>query len=110
MGVNTDQFVWAYKAEKCVYTLTERVDILSAMGYETYLNDDGGLALIREVSPSILAIGSDWHGRYLPQIGMTQKEADLREMAFLYVPYTAGISSSDLKARLNTRRTYGAPK
>lgn len=52
-------------------------------------------------SPDLVVIGSDWAMRdYYTQMGFDQAWLDARGIGLCYVPYTKGISTTDIKARL----------
>ena len=56
---------------------------------------------IEAVNPDIIAIGSDWARRdYYKQMGFTQDWLDARGYSLIYIPYTQGISTTKLKARI----------
>ena len=56
------------------------------------------------VKPDLIVIGSDWARRdYYAQMGFTQDWLDERGIGLAYIPYTAGISSTDIKGRLAKR-------
>jgi glycerol-3-phosphate cytidylyltransferase len=102
IGVNSDEFVEKYKGKRPLYSYEERCQLLSAMGYEVVRNDSKGKDLIHMTQPDILVIGSDWARKdYLTQIGVTQEYLDDYNISLMYVPYTKGISSTDIKKRLN---------
>lgn len=53
------------------------------------------------VKPNYVIIGSDWARKdYYAQMGFTQDWLDERGIGLIYVPYTQGISSTDLKTRI----------
>jgi len=57
------------------------------------------------VQPDLIVIGSDWAVRdYHAQMGFTQAWLDERGIGLCYVPYTKGISSTDIKGRLQFAR------
>lgn len=96
VGVNSDRFVEAYKGAPPLYSERERLRLIGLMGYRVTLNDGPGADLIREYDPDLLVVGSDWlHRDYLAQIGV----ADPR-FPILFLPYTEGMSTTDIKRRL----------
>lgn len=100
VGVNSDRFVQSYKGEKPLYTYTERANLLTLLGYRVVHNDGPGAATINRVLPKLLVVGSDWSDRdYHTQIGMTRQELDDLGVSLVFVPYTAGISTSDIRRR-----------
>jgi hypothetical protein len=51
--------------------------------------------------PDLLVIGSDWMGRdYLKQINVTREYLEKRNIALVFLPYTVGVSSTAIRARL----------
>lgn len=100
VGINGDGFVLQYKGKLPAYMFLERQDIIAALGYETRLNSSPGRALIEEVKPDVLAIGSDWARKdYYAQIDVDQDFMDERRIAMLYIPRVGTLSSTELKAR-----------
>lgn len=101
VGINTDEFVERYKGAPPIYSYDERASLVEALGYETYPNDSAGRALILDLMPDVIAIGSDWARKdYYAQINVDQDLLDALDISMLYLPYTHGISSSSLKDRL----------
>ena len=99
VGVNSDDFVRDYKGEVPLYSQAERMTLIEGMGYDVALNDGPGIDLIDIVEPDLLAIGSDWLTKdYLAQI-----DCDEAPCSIVFIPYTAGISTSDIKRRLSQR-------
>jgi glycerol-3-phosphate cytidylyltransferase len=57
------------------------------------------------VNPDLIVIGSDWARRdYYSQMGFDQDWLDSRGIGLCYIPYTQGISSTDIKTRLRFER------
>jgi glycerol-3-phosphate cytidylyltransferase len=102
VGVNTDEFVEKYKGVRPVFTLAERREYLQALQVATVINDGPGRDLIYKIKPDALIIGSDWLGRdYLAQINMTAQEFTTLGITLIYLPYTEGISTTEIKRRLS---------
>lgn len=100
VGVNTDEFVIHYKGTRPMFDLIERETLISKLGYPTHPNPSAGQELIRRVMPDVIAVGSDWARKdYLKQIDVTQDWLDLHDISVIYIPYTQGISSTELKKR-----------
>lgn len=96
VGVNSDAFVRRYKGAAPVYSERERMDLIHALGYAVLVNDGPGVDLIDDFNPDLLAIGSDWLRKdYLAQIGVENPRFPI-----LFLPYTEGMSTSDIKRRL----------
>lgn len=53
------------------------------------------------VSPDFVVIGSDWAKKdYYKQMMFDQDWLDARGIALCYIPYTPGISTTNIKGRL----------
>lgn len=106
IGVNSDRFVKQFKGEAPLYNQYERKQFIESLGYrKVEFNDGPGKALIERWRPRLLVVGSDWleRGGYLAQIGMTQATMRESDLTIIFVPYTPGISTSDIKRRMNER-------
>jgi glycerol-3-phosphate cytidylyltransferase len=105
VGVNTDDFIKRYKGSYPVMSLVERLEMLRAIRWvdDVLINkgNEDCKVLIDEVKPDLLVVGSDWVGKdYLKQTGLTREYLERRDIALVFLPYTAGISTTALKARL----------
>lgn len=108
VSLNTDEFIEAYKGKPPVMSYAERAAVLKSCKwvYGVVPNWDGldSKPAIEFVEPDLVVIGSDWARRdYYAQMGFTQDWLDERGIGLVYIPYTAGISSTDIKARLAKR-------
>jgi glycerol-3-phosphate cytidylyltransferase len=105
VSLNTDEFIEAYKGKAPVISYAEREAVLlSCRSVSAVIPNFGGAdskTAIEMASPDVIAIGSDWARRdYYSQMGFTQDWLDDRGISLIYIPYTAGISSTAIKARL----------
>ena len=105
VALNTDEFIKAYKGKPPVMSYDQREAVLSACRYVAEVVPNTGGAdskpTIEAVMPSIIAIGTDWARKdYYAQMGFTQDWLDEREIGLLYIPYTPGISTTELKRRI----------
>lgn len=102
IGVNSDDFVAAYKGDRPVYNQNERLALIRELGYEqVVLNTGPGSALIKSYQPDCVAIGTDWlHKNYTEQIGLDPRWFTDTGTCLLYLPYTRGISTSDIRERI----------
>jgi glycerol-3-phosphate cytidylyltransferase-like family protein len=56
---------------------------------------------ILSVKPDIIAIGDDWAKKdYYKQMNFTQEWLEEQGIVLVYIPYTRGISSSDIRKRI----------
>lgn len=105
VALNTDDFVLQYKT-KTIMNYQERKKSLSECKYVSKIVPNlfgtDSKPTILSVNPDIIAIGDDWcHKNYYDQMGFTQEWLDDHDITLIYIPYTKGISTSEIKARLN---------
>lgn len=109
VSLNTDEFIETYKGRKPVISYEERAKVLDACRYVDRVvpnigGNDSRLA-IDLVKPDLVVIGSDWAQRdYYAQMGFTQEWLDERGIGLAYLPYTKGISTTDIKTRMRFTR------
>lgn len=105
VALNTDDFVEAYKGKPPVMSYKEREAVLKSCRWvKGVIPNEGGAdskSMIELVEPDFLAVGSDWAKKnYYKQMGFTQEWLDERDITLVYIPYTQGISSTEIKKRL----------
>jgi glycerol-3-phosphate cytidylyltransferase len=103
--LNTDEFVKQYKGKAPVMDYYERFEVLSEFRcVKNIFANEGGddsRKMIEYIKPDIIAIGSDWARKdYYKQMGFTQDWLDERGISLMYIPYTPGISTTELKRRI----------
>ena len=106
VGLNTDEFILQYKGRAPIMSFDERKEILMACRWvDEVVPNYGGVdskIAIDIVKPDYIIIGSDWARKdYYKQMDFTQDWLDERGIGLIYVPYTQGISSTDLKTRID---------
>jgi glycerol-3-phosphate cytidylyltransferase len=105
VSLNTDEFIKEYKGKSPIVSFSDRMAVLKACKYvDQVIANSGGAdskPTILQVSPNIIAIGTDWARRdYYKQMQFTQDWLDEKDMSLIYIPYTKGISSTEIKTRL----------
>lgn len=105
VSLNTDEFIEKYKGSRPVFSYKERYGLLKLVPFVTGVVPNSGGSdskiAIEEVSPDIIAIGSDWAKKdYYKQMGFTQEWLDEKQILLVYLPYTKLISTSEIKRRL----------
>ncbi|MFT4840725.1 MAG: glycerol-3-phosphate cytidylyltransferase [Planctomycetota bacterium] len=104
VGLNSDDFISRYKQRPPMLDYGNRRDLLEACRYvdevvENEGNEDSKVVLTK-VAPDFVVIGSDWASRdYYAQMMFTQEWLDEHAISLVYVPYTEGISSTDVRNR-----------
>jgi glycerol-3-phosphate cytidylyltransferase len=105
VSLNTDEFIQSYKGKPPIISYEDRKAVLDACAWVNVVIPNIGGAdskpSILEVNPDIIAIGSDWAKKdYYKQMQFTQDWLDENDIMLLYIPYTEGISSTEIKRRL----------
>lgn len=108
VSLNRDEFIEAYKGKPPVMSYDERRMVLeSCIWVDEVVPNAGGAdskPAIASVSPDIIAIGSDWARRdYHAQMQFDQDWLDDLGISLIYIPYTKGISSTEIKRRITNR-------
>lgn len=103
VALNRDDFAARYKRHT-VMRLPERIEVVRACRYVDAVvvneTDEDARPTILRVKPNAIAHGDDWTGQTLmKQLGITQKWLDKHGIRMLYVPYTRGVSTTDLIER-----------
>ena len=105
VGILSDDFVEQYKNVRPYYTQTERQELLfQATGLASVVVDNQW-DFFRQHSPATVVVGSDWAERdYMQQIGCPSwREFQAWGLDLIYIPYTQGISTSDIAGRIALR-------
>lgn len=105
VSLNTDDFIEKFKGRAPVMSYAERRDVLlSCRWVDAVIENNGGQdskPAIERVKPDFIVIGSDWAKRdYYAQMQFTQEWLDERGITLAYIPYTMGISTTEIKLRL----------
>lgn len=105
VSLNTDDFVAQYKGKPPVMTFDERRDVLLTCKYvDDVVANIGGKdskPAILSVKPDFIAIADDWAKKdYYAQMSFTQEWLDQNNITLLYIPYTRGVSTTEIKERM----------
>lgn len=108
VSLNTDEFIQEYKGKTPIMTYSEREQSLMDCKYvHSVVPNSGGAdskPAILEVNPDIIAIGTDWAKKdYYKQMQFTQEWLDDNDILLVYLAYTEGISTTEIKRRINDR-------
>jgi len=106
IALNMDEFIEDFKGVRPIMNFQERKKSLEYCPYvdEVIPNIYGkdSKPSILSVGPTILAIGDDWAKKdYYQQMDFTQDWLDENNIVLTYIPYTKGISTSEIKCRIN---------
>ena len=105
VSLNTDEFIKEYKGKPPIVNFFDRMAVLKACRYVDQVVANSGGAdskpTILEIKPDIIAIGTDWARKdYYKQMQFTQDWLDEKNISLIYIPYTKGISSTEIKQRI----------
>lgn len=105
VALNTDEFIEQYKGKPPVMSYAERRAVLMEFrSVSRVIQNEGGAdskPSILRVMPDVIVIGSDWAKKdYYKQMDFTQDWLDENGISLMYVPYTKGISTTELKRRM----------
>lgn len=111
VALNSDEFVMEYKGKQTIMSYEERKAVLESCRYVDRvvpnLAGADSKPSIEMVEPDIIAIGSDWARKdYHEQMQFDQDWLDARSISLIYIPYTQGISTTDLKRRADNRNRH----
>ena len=104
VALNTDEFISQYKS-RSILTYKEREHSLLECKYVSKVVPNvfgqDSKPTILSVNPDIIAIGDDWcHKDYYSQMNFTQQWLDDNDITLIYIPYTKGISTTEIRARI----------
>ena len=105
VALNTDAFIQAYKGSLPIMLFDERKELLLSCRYvDQVVANIGGAdskPSIELVMPDYVVIGDDWARKdYYAQMQFTRSWLDAYDIQLVYVPYTPGISTTELKQRI----------
>ena len=105
VSLNTDDFISTYKSPPVMSYRERELSLLECKFVKSVIPNTFGSdskPTILSVNPDIIAVGDDWcHKNYYEQMGFTQEWLDDHDITLIYIPYTKGISTSEIKRRIN---------
>jgi cytidyltransferase-like protein len=105
VALNLNEFSKQYKGKTLIMSYEERREVLlNCKWVDEVIPNFGGAdskPAIELVKPDFIVIGSDWATKdYHAQMGFTQEWLDERGIILAYIPYTNGVSSTELRKRI----------
>lgn len=109
IGLNTDQFIKNYKGKAPIMTWNERMEVLFSFSqqgdFQIVENGQGNgdaKDIIINSGADLIVIGSDWARKdYVGQLGLDWDWLDDMDIGICYLNYTDGISTTEIKKRIN---------
>lgn len=110
VALNTDEFIQEFKGRLPVMSYDEREAVLENLRFVDRVipntNGSDSKPAIMSIRPDFIVIGSDWAQKdYYKQMNFTQEWLDENDITLCYVPYTQGISTTELKKRVTEGKT-----
>ena len=106
VALNEDDFIKEFKGKPPLFSYQERLKLLSVIDYideivPNFSGADSKPSILR-AEPNIIIIGNDWLEKdYCKQMGFDAQWLRERKIALVYLPYTEGISTTEIKKRMN---------
>jgi glycerol-3-phosphate cytidylyltransferase len=106
VSLNTDEFIYKYKGKYPVIPYQDLKTILESCKYvdsvmENYGQEDSKESIVLAQLIDVVAIGSDWARKdYYKQMNFTQDWLDEQNISLIYIPYTKGVSSTQIKTKI----------
>lgn len=98
IGVVTDESVYSYKGKRAVIRSDQRFEIIEALKYPdnvVYQYVQFSVKHMRSLGINTVIIGDDWQTNQPPSLKELTKHFEV-----IYLPRTAGISTSEIKERI----------
>lgn len=102
VGVSTDELVKTEKNKIPIIPFEQRYEIVKAIRYVDAVvpqNNKNKLEAYFKYKFNKMFVGSDWQGT--PQWEKFEKEFKPYNVKIIYLPHTDGISSTDLRKKIN---------
>jgi len=109
VALNTDEFILEFKGSTPIMNFNEREkSLLNCQYVDKVIPNISGKdskPTIMKINPNIIAIGDDWaHKDYYTQMNFTQEWLEEKNIVLMYIPYTKGISTSEIKKRILNKK------
>lgn len=106
VSLNTDEFIEKFKGKKPLFSYDERCRLLMRVEFiNNIIPNSGGedsRPAILSVRPDVIAIGNDWLEKdYCKQMGFNAQWLRDYNISLVYLPYTEGISTTEIKRRIS---------
>lgn len=106
VSLNTDDFVERFKGKRPLFTLEERTQLISNVGYvdevvQNFGGEDSKPAILK-AHADVVVVGSDWLKKdYLKQMDFDEFWLRKNNITLCYIPYTDIMSTTEIKKRIN---------
>lgn len=105
VALNTDEFVERYKGKPPIMKYWEREVVLKSClwvdNVVPNIGSENSKPAILSVKPDYIIIGDDWLNKDYPkQMGFTNDWLQENFIKLVYIPYSNGISTTEIKRRI----------
>jgi glycerol-3-phosphate cytidylyltransferase-like family protein len=107
IGLNTDEFIKKYKGRPPIMTYDERHEMIGETGIVDLVLPNGqekgdAKDIILKSDAKLIVVGSDLHRKdNVGQLGIDWDWLDEHNIGIAYVNYTPGVSTTEIKRRIN---------
>lgn len=98
VGVNADDLVWDYKRKHPVISENDRkyiIENIKSVDQAVIVHTLDKVEMLKEIGFDAIFIGDDWKDN--PRWVKTQKELAAYGVDVVFIPYTEGVSSTELR-------------
>ena len=109
VGVNSDDLVLKYKNKMPVIPVQDRMEILAHLNMVdkvVKMDNLDKLDAHRKYGFDVVFIGDDWKNS--PRWNKTEEELAMIGVSVIYLPYTSGISSTQIVNKINKKDEINA--
>lgn len=110
VGVNADELVWEYKQKHPVISENDRkyiVENIKAVDEAVITHTLDKVEMLKQLGFDAIFIGDDWKNN--PRWIKTQEELAKYGVDVIFIPYTDGVSSSELRTVKEGQVQEGTP-
>lgn len=104
VSILSDRAYKAYRGYPPALSWWDRAELVMELKYVDAVREGDHRKTKQEIldfKPDVITVGSDWAKKDIyAQYGITQGWLDERDILLVYLPYTDGISSTQIKQRL----------
>ena len=99
----SDESYELYRGYPPVMPYKERYSVISSLSAVNRViegDNRNTVGELNDIKPQIVVVGSDWAKKYIyKQYNLTPEWFDKHDIVLLFLPYTKGISSTELRKR-----------
>jgi len=101
VGVSTDELVFEYKKKHAIISFEDRIEIVRSIRYVDIAIPQKNIDKVeafKKLKFNFLMVGDDWYSS--DKWNKEEQELKQYNVKVIYLPYTAGISSTELRKNI----------